>query len=103
MNRNVEVFSYQLKKERRRRKCAFVIFFICLYIFINIRKFYLDMTGKEDDEKLDNKKPEETSVKGEEKQGEKTVKDEEKQEEKMTKDEEKQESLNEEQMEDKKE
>ena len=36
MNRNVEVFSYQLKKERRRRRFALVVFFICLYVFINI-------------------------------------------------------------------
>lgn len=41
MNRNVEVFSYQLKKERRRRRCAFVIFFICLYVFINIILHFL--------------------------------------------------------------
>ena len=36
MNRNIEVFSYQLKKERRRRTVSLIIFFICLYIFINL-------------------------------------------------------------------
>lgn len=36
LNRNVEVFSYQIKKERRRRTVSLIIFFICLYIFINI-------------------------------------------------------------------
>lgn len=36
MNRNIEVFSYQLKKERRRRTITLIAFFICLYIFINI-------------------------------------------------------------------
>ena len=41
MNRNIEVFSYQLKKERRRRTVTFVIFCICLYIFINIVISYL--------------------------------------------------------------
>ncbi len=41
MNRNVEVFSYQLKKERRRKTVSFVIFCICLYIFINLAITYL--------------------------------------------------------------
>ena len=36
MNRNAEVFSYSLKKERQRRNIFLVIFLICLYIFINI-------------------------------------------------------------------
>ncbi len=36
MKRNIEVFSYQLKKERRRRIISFIVFFICLYVFINI-------------------------------------------------------------------
>ena len=36
MSRNIEVFSYQLKKERRRRTFSLIIFFICLYLFINI-------------------------------------------------------------------
>ena len=36
MNRNVEVFSYQLKKERRRKTFSFIVFVIFLYIFINI-------------------------------------------------------------------
>ncbi len=41
MNRNIEVFSYQLKKERRRRTLSLIIFFICLYIFINLIISYL--------------------------------------------------------------
>ena len=41
MNRNAEMFSYQLKKERRRRNGSLIIFFICLYIFINIVNSYL--------------------------------------------------------------
>ena len=41
MNRNIEVFSYQLKKERRRKIWAFILFFICLYVFINILMTYL--------------------------------------------------------------
>ena len=41
MNRNIEVFSYQIKKERRRRTVSFVVFCICLYIFINIVISYL--------------------------------------------------------------
>ena len=36
MNRNIEVFSYQIKKERRRRTVSIIVFLICLYIFINI-------------------------------------------------------------------
>ena len=36
MNRNAEMFSYQLKKERRRKTCSFIFFIILLYIFINI-------------------------------------------------------------------
>ena len=36
LNRNVEVFSYQIKKERRRRTVSLIIFFISLYIFINL-------------------------------------------------------------------
>ena len=41
MNRNIEVFSYQIKKERRRRTITFILFCICLYIFINIVISYL--------------------------------------------------------------
>ncbi len=41
MNRNIEVFSYQLKKERRRRTFSIIVFFICLYIFINLVTAYL--------------------------------------------------------------
>ena len=41
MNRNIEVFSYQLKKERHRRTGFLIIFCICLYIFINIVISYL--------------------------------------------------------------
>ncbi len=41
MNRNIEVFSYQIKKERRRRTVSLIVFFICLYIFINIVISYL--------------------------------------------------------------
>ena len=41
MNRNAEVFSYQLKKERRRRTGFLILFFICLYVFINIVITYL--------------------------------------------------------------
>ena len=33
---NTEVYSYQLKKERRKKFYSLIIFFICLYIFINI-------------------------------------------------------------------
>ena len=36
MNRNAEVFSYQLKKEKRRKVASLVLFFICLYVFINL-------------------------------------------------------------------
>lgn len=36
MKHNGEVFSYQLKKERRRRTGFVILFFICLYIFINL-------------------------------------------------------------------
>lgn len=41
MNRNIEVFSYQIKKERRRRTFSFILFCICLYVFINIVISYL--------------------------------------------------------------
>ena len=41
LNRNIEVFSYQLKKERRRRTVSVIVFLICLYIFINIVISYL--------------------------------------------------------------
>ena len=41
MNRNIEVFSYQLKKERRRKTITLIVFFISLYIFINIAISYL--------------------------------------------------------------
>ena len=40
-NRNIEVFSYQLKKERHRRTVSFIIFAVCLYIFINLAITYL--------------------------------------------------------------
>ena len=40
LNRNIEVFSYQLKKERQQRTCFLIIFLICLYIFINITIAY---------------------------------------------------------------
>ncbi len=36
MNHNVEVFSYQLKKQRQRKTVTFIFFFITLYIFINL-------------------------------------------------------------------
>ena len=36
MNRNVEVFSYQLKKERQRKVLSFILFLITVYVFINI-------------------------------------------------------------------
>ena len=36
MKHNGEVFSYQIKKERRRRTGLVILFFICLYIFINL-------------------------------------------------------------------
>ena len=38
---NAEVFSYQLKKERRRKFYFLIIFCICLYVFINIVIAYL--------------------------------------------------------------
>ena len=41
LNRNAEVFSYQLKKEKRRRNWSLVLFFVLLYIFINIVISYL--------------------------------------------------------------
>ena len=41
MSRNVEVYSYQLKKERQKRAGSFILFFICLYIFINLTITYL--------------------------------------------------------------
>ena len=40
MNRNIEVFSYQLRKERRKRTGLLIVFFIFLYIFINIAITY---------------------------------------------------------------
>ena len=40
-NRNIEVFSYQLKKERQKRTITLIVFFICLYIFINLAITYL--------------------------------------------------------------
>ncbi len=36
MKHNGEMFSYQMKKERRRRVGFIILFFICLYFFINI-------------------------------------------------------------------
>ena len=41
MKHNGEIFSYQIKKERRRRTVFLVLFFICLYIFINVVISYL--------------------------------------------------------------
>ncbi len=41
MKRNLEVFSYQLKKERQKRNGSLIIFFICLYIFVNLVITYL--------------------------------------------------------------
>ena len=41
MNRNAEVYSYSLKKERQRRTVFLIIFLICLYIFINLAIKYL--------------------------------------------------------------
>ena len=41
MKHNGEVFSYQIKKERRRRIGFVILFFICLYIFINVVITYL--------------------------------------------------------------
>ena len=36
MKHNGEIFSYQIQKERRRRIGFIILFFICLYIFINV-------------------------------------------------------------------
>lgn len=36
MNRNIEKYSYQLKKERRRKTWNLILFIIFLYIFINV-------------------------------------------------------------------
>ena len=36
MKHNGEIFSFQLKKERRRKIGFVILFFICLYIFINL-------------------------------------------------------------------
>lgn len=41
MKHNGEIFSYQIKKERRRRTGFLILFFICLYIFINVVISYL--------------------------------------------------------------
>ena len=41
MKHNGEIFSYQIKKERRRRVGFIILFFICLYIFINLVLTYL--------------------------------------------------------------
>lgn len=41
MKHNGEIFSYQIKKERRRRAGFIILFFICLYIFINLVISYL--------------------------------------------------------------
>ena len=41
MKHNGEIFSYQIKKERRRRIGFVILFFICLYIFINVVITYL--------------------------------------------------------------
>ena len=41
MKHNGEIFSYQIKKERRRRTGFLILFFICLYIFINVVITYL--------------------------------------------------------------
>ena len=41
MSRNTEVFSYQLQKERKQRTVFLIVFFICLYIFINLIISYL--------------------------------------------------------------
>ena len=41
MKHNGEIFSYQMKKERRRRIGFVILFFICLYIFINVVISYL--------------------------------------------------------------
>lgn len=41
MKRNVEIFSYQLKKEKRRKTGKFIIFAICLYVFINLLMCFL--------------------------------------------------------------
>jgi len=41
LKHNGEIFSYQMKKERRRRIGFVILFFICLYIFINVVISYL--------------------------------------------------------------
>ena len=41
MKHNGEIFSYQMKKERRRRIGFVILFFICLYIFTNVVISYL--------------------------------------------------------------
>ncbi len=41
MNRNAEVYSYSLKKERQRRTVFLILFFISLYIFINLVITYI--------------------------------------------------------------
>lgn len=41
MKHNGEIFSYQMKKERRRKIGFVILFFICLYIFINVVISYL--------------------------------------------------------------
>ena len=41
MNRNIEVFSYQLKKERRRKIWTLILFIISTYVFINLAMTFL--------------------------------------------------------------
>ena len=36
MNRNAEVYSYSLKKERKRRTIFLILFLICFYISVNV-------------------------------------------------------------------
>lgn len=41
MNRNAEVYSYSLKKERKRRTIALILFLICFYITVNLAVTFL--------------------------------------------------------------
>ncbi|MBP5519117.1 MAG: signal peptidase I [Treponema sp.] len=41
MSRNADVFSYQLKRQRNRRTVHFVVFMICLYVFVNLVNSFL--------------------------------------------------------------
>lgn len=41
MNRNAEVYSYSLKKERKRRTVALILFLICFYLTVNLAVTFL--------------------------------------------------------------